>query len=78
MEYDDLNSKSREADKDVNAMQLKIQEVNNNLAKLNKDKDCKLCYTFRKFILKENDTVITYFAFRTQFCWTTEIFETTN
>ncbi|PWA83573.1 DNA repair protein Rad50 [Artemisia annua] len=41
MEYDDLNSKSREADKDVNAMQLKIQEVNNNLAKLNKDKDSR-------------------------------------
>nr|GEU84341.1 DNA repair protein RAD50 [Tanacetum cinerariifolium] len=40
-EYDDLNSKSREADKDVNAMQLKIQEANNNLAKLNKDKDSR-------------------------------------
>ena len=43
-EYDDLNSKSREADKDVNAMQLKIQEVNNNLAKYHKDKDCKHRY----------------------------------
>lgn len=40
-EYDDLNSKSREADRDVNAVQLKIQEVNNNLAKLNKDKDSR-------------------------------------
>lgn len=40
-EYDDLNSKSREADKDVNAMQLKIQEVNNNLAKHHKDKDSR-------------------------------------
>ncbi|XP_024985051.1 DNA repair protein RAD50 isoform X2 [Cynara cardunculus var. scolymus] len=41
IEYDDLNSKSREADKDVNAMQLKIQEVNNNLAKHHKDKDSR-------------------------------------
>ncbi|KAJ0606193.1 putative DNA repair protein Rad50 [Helianthus annuus] len=40
-EYDDLNSKSREADKDFNAVQLKIQEVNNNLAKLHKDKDSR-------------------------------------
>lgn len=40
-EYDDLNLKSREADRDVNAVQLKIQEVNNNLAKLNKDKDSR-------------------------------------
>ncbi|CAI9260748.1 unnamed protein product [Lactuca saligna] len=40
-EYDDLNSKSREADKDVSAMQLKIQDVSNNLAKLNKDKDSR-------------------------------------
>nr|XP_043632459.1 DNA repair protein RAD50 isoform X2 [Erigeron canadensis] len=41
VEYDDLNSKSREAEKDVNAVQLKIQEVNNSLAKLNKDKDSR-------------------------------------
>lgn len=40
-EYDDLNSKSREADKDVGAMQVKIQDLNNNLAKLHKDKDSR-------------------------------------
>lgn len=40
-EYDDLNSKSREADRDVNAVQLKIQEVSNNLAKHNKDRDSR-------------------------------------
>ncbi|KAI3823111.1 hypothetical protein L1987_04540 [Smallanthus sonchifolius] len=40
-EYEDLNSKSRDADKDVNAVQLKIQEVNNNLSKLHKDKDSR-------------------------------------
>ncbi|KAK1435336.1 hypothetical protein QVD17_01097 [Tagetes erecta] len=40
-EYDDLNSKSRVAEKDVNAVQLKMQEVNNNLAKLHKDKDSR-------------------------------------
>ncbi|KAL8227333.1 hypothetical protein R6Q57_017165 [Mikania cordata] len=40
-EHDNLNSKFREADKDVNAVQLKLQEVANNLAKLHKDKDSR-------------------------------------
>ena len=29
--FDDLNSKSREAEKEVNMLQMKIEEVNNNL-----------------------------------------------
>ncbi|XP_059632125.1 DNA repair protein RAD50 [Cornus florida] len=41
MEFDDLNSKSREAEKEVNVLQLKIQEVNNNLSKLHKDMDSR-------------------------------------
>ncbi|KAL8255468.1 hypothetical protein R6Q59_030535 [Mikania micrantha] len=40
-EHDNLNSKFREADKDVNAVQLKLQDVANNLAKLHKDKDSR-------------------------------------
>ena len=36
-----MNSKSREAEKEVNMLQMKIEEVNNNLSKLNKDMDCK-------------------------------------
>ncbi|GMY04781.1 DNA repair protein RAD50 isoform X2 [Fagus crenata] len=37
MEFDDLNTKSREAEKDVNMLQIKIEEVNNNLSKYRKD-----------------------------------------
>ena len=40
-EFDDFNSKSCEAEKEVNMLQMKIEEVNNNLSKLNKDMDCK-------------------------------------
>ncbi|KAF7150516.1 hypothetical protein RHSIM_Rhsim02G0061900 [Rhododendron simsii] len=41
MEFDDLNSKSRESEKEVNMLQMKIQEVNNNLTKLHKDVDSR-------------------------------------
>ena len=41
MEYDDLNSKSREAEKDVNMLQMKIQEVNNNLSRYQKEMECE-------------------------------------
>lgn len=41
MEFDDLSSKSREAEKEVNMLQMKIQEVNNNLSKHRKDVDCE-------------------------------------
>ncbi|XP_027116885.1 DNA repair protein RAD50 isoform X1 [Coffea arabica] len=44
-EFDDLNSKAREAEKEVNMLQLKIQEVNSNLSKLHKDMDSR-----RRFI----------------------------
>ena len=41
MEFDDLNTKSREAEKEVNMLQIKIQEVNTNLSKYCKDVECK-------------------------------------
>lgn len=41
MEYDDLNSKSREAEKEVHMLQMRIEEVNNNLSKLHKDMDSR-------------------------------------
>lgn len=41
MEFDDLSSKSHEAEKEVNLLQMKIQEVNYNLSKHRKDVDCK-------------------------------------
>lgn len=40
-EYDDLSLKSREAEKEVNMLQMKIQEVNNSLSKHHKDTECK-------------------------------------
>lgn len=45
LEFDDLNMKSREAEKEVNVLQMKIQEVNNNLSKQRKDMDSR-----RRFI----------------------------
>ncbi|WCJ33146.1 DNA repair protein RAD50 [Euphorbia peplus] len=41
VEFDDLNSKSHEAETEVNVLQMQIQEVNNNLSKLHKDGDSK-------------------------------------
>lgn len=38
-EFDELNSKSREANSEVNMLQIKIQEVNNNISKVHKDMD---------------------------------------
>ncbi|GAV92652.1 LOW QUALITY PROTEIN: hypothetical protein CFOL_v3_36030 [Cephalotus follicularis] len=43
IEFDDLSSKSREAEKEVNMLQMKIQEVKNNLSKQRKDMECKFC-----------------------------------
>ncbi|KAL5542789.1 hypothetical protein UlMin_010499 [Ulmus minor] len=44
MEFDDLNNKSREAEKDVNMLQIKIQEVNNNISKVRKDMESRRRY----------------------------------
>lgn len=40
-EFDDLSSKSREAEKEVNMLQMKMQEVNNNLFKHQKDMESR-------------------------------------
>lgn len=45
MEFDDLSSKSREAEKEVEVLQMKIQEVSNSLTKHRKDMDCKYHFT---------------------------------
>ncbi|XVE81250.1 hypothetical protein DITRI_Ditri15bG0048400 [Diplodiscus trichospermus] len=41
MEYDELSTKSGEAEKEVNLLQMKIDEVNNNLSKHQKDMDSR-------------------------------------
>ncbi|KAK6914345.1 RAD50, zinc hook [Dillenia turbinata] len=43
-EFDNLHANSREAEKEVNVLQLKIQEATNNLAKLQKDMDSRKRY----------------------------------
>ncbi|KAJ7957253.1 DNA repair protein RAD50 [Quillaja saponaria] len=40
-EFDDLNTKYREAEKEVNMLQMKIQDVNNNLSRHRKDMDSR-------------------------------------
>ncbi|PIA35916.1 hypothetical protein AQUCO_03400067v1 [Aquilegia coerulea] len=40
-EYDDLSSKSLEAEKEVKMVQMKIQDVKSNLSKFQKDKDAR-------------------------------------
>lgn len=50
MEFDDLNTKSREAEKEVNMLQIKIEEVNNNLSKYRKDMECKYYSQLEKVI----------------------------
>ncbi|CAM8905564.1 unnamed protein product [Rhodiola kirilowii] len=43
-EFNDLNSKSREAEKEVNMYQMKIQEANSNLSNLRKDMETRKMY----------------------------------
>ncbi|CAI0437691.1 unnamed protein product [Linum tenue] len=40
-EFDDLNSKTREAEKDVEVLQMKIKETENNISRLHKDMDAR-------------------------------------
>ncbi|GFY83903.1 DNA repair-recombination protein [Actinidia rufa] len=54
-EFDDLTSKSREAEKEVDMLQMKIQDVNNNLSKLHKDMNSLIlikviCLARKRFI----------------------------
>ncbi|GMJ01782.1 hypothetical protein like AT2G31970 [Hibiscus trionum] len=41
MEYDDLSTKSSEAEKEVNMLQIKIDDINNNLSKYKKEMDSR-------------------------------------
>ncbi|XVF37925.1 hypothetical protein REPUB_Repub20aG0053500 [Reevesia pubescens] len=41
MEYDELSTKSSEAEKEVNMLQMKMDEINNNLSKHQKDMDSR-------------------------------------
>ncbi|KAK6279303.1 hypothetical protein POUND7_019570 [Theobroma cacao] len=41
MEFDELSTKSSEAEKEVNMLQMKIEEINNNLSKHHKDMDSR-------------------------------------
>ncbi|KAK4258216.1 hypothetical protein QN277_007688 [Acacia crassicarpa] len=41
VEFDDINAKSREAEKEVNMLQIKIQEMNNNILKHRKDMESR-------------------------------------
>ncbi|KAK1591171.1 hypothetical protein Q3G72_003298 [Acer saccharum] len=52
MEFDDLSSKSREAEKEVNMLQMKIQEINSNLSKHRKDVDSR-----KRFIESKLDSL---------------------
>lgn len=45
-ELKDLSLKSREAEKEVDKLHLKIQEVNDNSIKMRKDMDCKFDFEF--------------------------------
>jgi len=47
-EFDDLNAKYRDAEKEVNMLQMKIQEVNGNLSKHHKDLECKCYLSFKE------------------------------
>ncbi|XP_077250252.1 DNA repair-recombination protein (RAD50) [Tasmannia lanceolata] len=48
-EYDDLNSKSLDAEKEMKLVEMKIQDVNNNLSKFHKDMDAKRRFIDSKF-----------------------------
>ncbi|XP_010927015.1 DNA repair protein RAD50 isoform X1 [Elaeis guineensis] len=48
-EYDDLNSKTLEAEKDVKLVQMKIQDTKSHLSKLQKDMDAKRRFLESKF-----------------------------
>ncbi|XP_010557042.1 PREDICTED: DNA repair protein RAD50 isoform X2 [Tarenaya hassleriana] len=61
-EYDDLSLKSREAEKEVNMLQMKIQEVNNSLSKHQKDKESRKRYIESKLqvLNQESYTIDAY------------------
>ncbi|KAJ4907280.1 DNA repair protein RAD50 [Raphanus sativus] len=61
-EYGDLSLKSREAEKEVNMLQMKIQEVNNSLSKHHKDTESRKRYIESKLqaLKQESFTIDAY------------------
>ncbi|KAL1221197.1 DNA repair protein RAD50 [Cardamine amara subsp. amara] len=61
-EYDDLSLKSREAEKEVNMLQMKIQELNNSLSKHHKDTESRKRYIESKLqaLKQESFTIDAY------------------
>ncbi|KAG2241024.1 hypothetical protein Bca52824_096874 [Brassica carinata] len=61
-EYDDLSLKSREAEKEVNMLQMKIQEVDNSLSKHHKDTESRKRYIESKLqaLKQESFTIDAY------------------
>ncbi|CAN0875270.1 DNA repair protein RAD50 [Linum grandiflorum] len=62
-EFDDLNTKSRDAEKEVNVLHLKIQETNNNISKFHKDMDAKKRFIESKLqsLDQQSFTIQSYF-----------------
>nr|XP_048333256.1 DNA repair protein RAD50 isoform X2 [Ziziphus jujuba var. spinosa] len=56
MEFDDVNNKSREAEKEVNMLQMKIQEANSNLSKFRKDMESRRRYIESKLQALDQQT----------------------
>ncbi|KAK6790217.1 hypothetical protein RDI58_014017 [Solanum bulbocastanum] len=54
-EVDDLSVKSREAEKEVNMLQMKIEEVNHNLTKYHKDMDSRKKFLESKLQLMDQE-----------------------
>ncbi|WMV31396.1 hypothetical protein MTR67_024781 [Solanum verrucosum] len=54
-EVDDLSVKSREAEKEVNMLQMKIEEVNHNLTKYHKDMDSRMKFLESKLQLMDQE-----------------------
>lgn len=54
-EVDDLSVKSREAEKEVNMLQMKIEEVNHNLTKYHKDMDSRKRFLESKLQLMDQE-----------------------
>ncbi|ESQ51785.1 hypothetical protein EUTSA_v10016151mg [Eutrema salsugineum] len=61
-EYDDLSLKSRESEKEVNMLQVKIQDVNNSLSKHHKDTESRKRYIESKLqaLKQESFTIDAY------------------
>ncbi|CAN1835317.1 DNA repair protein RAD50 [Linum perenne] len=62
-EFDDLNAKSRDAEKEVNVLHMKIQDTNNNISRFHKDMDAKKRFIESKLqsLDQQSFTIESYF-----------------